>query len=173
MLGRMSELADMARAVRLLDGLPDVSQLPCDRLLDGNGSEYMVRYYREFGFNRSARFHHIMASDPGRAFHDHPWDFVSRLLEGTYTEHTPQGSTRYEAPCVIVRKAEQLHRLELPDGPVWSHVLTGRLRREWGFQDGDEWWPYLEYPGAGTIAGCQPPDSAVRPSARRRRMIAP
>jgi hypothetical protein len=37
----------------------------------------------------AVRLHEIMASDDSRAFHDHPWPFVSIGLWGTYIELTP------------------------------------------------------------------------------------
>lgn len=149
------------RAIRLLDGVPDVGRLPCDRLLADGGEEYMRRYYAAHTRSGSARFHHILTGDPQRDMHDHPWDFVSKLLSGCYLEHTPDGVIRYEAPCLIVRKAEALHRLELPDGPVWSYVVTGRPRRKWGFMTAAGWRRWDTYPGAGRTAGCQPPASHI------------
>jgi hypothetical protein len=155
-------------AIRRLDGVPDVDlrTLPCDRLI-ADGAEYMRRYYLSYGRSRHARFHHIVASDPQPDLHDHPWDFVSKLLTGTYIEHTPDGTVTYTAPCTIVRKAEHLHQLELPDGPVWSYVVTGRLRRTWGFATEGGWQPWNTYREAGGVAGCQPPDSAIQPGKRR------
>ena len=143
------------RELRTIDGAPDIARLPCDRLI-ADGAEYMRRYYTRNPAGQQARFHNILASDPGRNLHDHPWDFISQLLSGTYTEHTPDGSIRYEAPCVIVRKAEQLHRLELTDGPVWSYVLLGRVRRRWGFMTDHGWVHWKRYPGAGMVTGCSP-----------------
>ena len=130
--------------------IPDTARLPCDRL-SVDDYEYMRRYYIP---NRRARFHHILASDPGDDFHDHPWDFVSRLIAGCYIEHTPTGVVVYKAPCVIVRKAEQLHRLELPEGPVWSYVTLGRVRRKWGFMTRRGWVEHSRYDKAGNVARC-------------------
>jgi hypothetical protein len=142
--------------LRLVDGAPDIARLPCDRLIASGGTEYMRRYYTRNPAGQQARFHHILASDPGRDLHDHPWDFISHLLSGTYIEHTPDGAVEYTAPCVIVRKAEQLHRLELPDGPVWSYVVLGRVRRKWGFMTERGWVPWNRYGQAGRTAGCSP-----------------
>jgi len=138
---------------RITDDVPDIDGLPCDRLLDTDGGEYMRRYYLAQSGERQSRFHHIVASDPDPDFHDHPWDFVSRLLVGTYIEHTPDGVVVYEAPCIIRRRAEQLHRLELPDGPVWSYVVHGRVRRTWGFKVGGTWVPWSKY-AIGRVDKC-------------------
>jgi len=135
--------------------LPDVSRLPCDSLSGPDGAEYMRRYYTSgHPKSRSARFHQIISSDPGRVMHDHPWDFTSRLLSGTYIEHTPQGTRTWTAPCVITRRAEMPHRLELPDGEVWTYVVLGRPRRRWGFWTAGGWVHWRDYPGAGQAQGC-------------------
>ena len=77
------------------------------------------------------------------------------MLAGAYTEITPAGIVRYEAPCVITRKAEQLHRLVL-DAPVWTYVVCGRVRRHWGFATADGWVPWAAHPGVATLGGCEP-----------------
>jgi hypothetical protein len=99
-----------------------------DKITAPETGDYMRRYHLELTRDRAIRFHHITASDPGTDLHDHPWDFVSVILAGSYTEITPGGATRYEAPCVITRKAEQLHRLVL-DEPAWTYFVCGRVRR--------------------------------------------
>jgi hypothetical protein len=144
--------------------IPDIAGLPCDRLIDLCGDEYMRRYYITA---HKSRFHHILNSDPDDDMHDHPWDFVSKLLSGMYIEHTPTGDIVYRAPCIIHRKAEQLHKLELPEGPVWSFVLLGPLRRKWGFSTPRGWVAWDKYPTGG-IAGCAP-ENPVMPSPSRHR----
>ena len=66
----MTETRLPARALRLVDGAPDISSLPCDRLTGSDGEEYMRRFYLRRGRGSNARFHRIVASDPGRDFHD-------------------------------------------------------------------------------------------------------
>lgn len=151
----MTEARLPQRELRLVDGAPDVSLLPCDRLVDSGGAEYMRRWYLSGRAGAQERFHRIVADDPGRAWHDHPWDYVTRLLSGAgYIEHTPDGPVRYEAGAVLVRKAEQLHRLELIDGPVWTYFVTGRVRRGWGFLTTAGWVPHRLYRDAGRATGC-------------------
>ena len=126
---------ELGRAVTFLNGAPDTTGLPCDKLSNGDQGEYMRRYHLEYT-------------------RDRPWDFVSVMLAGTYLEHTPSGTVRYEAPCVILRKAEQLHRLELV-APVWTYVVCGRARRKWGYATTRGWIPWTAYPGTG-FQGCEP-----------------
>lgn len=153
---------------------PDTNGLPCDAVISHSGDEYMRRFYLPSSPNKTtARYHHILASDPDKDFHDHPWDFVSTLLHGVYIEHTPRGSIVYKAPCVIHRKAAQLHRLELPEGPVWSYVLLGPVKRKWGYMTKRGWVPWDKYNG-GSIAGCGPenPRRPFNTPKRRTRKLA-
>jgi hypothetical protein len=152
----------LARAIRFIDGAPDVTGLPCDKIASEEAGEYMRRYHLEFTRDHAIRFHHILTSDPGTDLHDHPWDFVSVMLAGAYTEHTPDGAVRYEAPCVITRQAEHLHRLEL-DAPAWTYIVCGRVRRSWGYATARGWVPWRQHAGRGSLSLCDPtgPTGAV------------
>lgn len=139
------------------DGAPDVCGLPAKTI--GNPANpdgpLLVRYFLrgESGGDAPKVFiHHLLRSDEDRAFHDHPWDFTTFLLTGRYIEHTPHGDTYYAAPAVLQRKAEHKHWLELPDGPMWTMLLVGHRRREWGFWASDMPWTHWQQfdPTAGT-----------------------
>lgn len=102
----------------------------------------------------SLRLHHILRSDDDRHLHDHPFDFTSFLLTGRYTEITEQindhlGSWsygQYWPRFSLVRKvAEEKHRLEL-ERPIWTFVITGPKRRDWGFHTELGWVYYRDYP---------------------------
>lgn len=95
----------------------------------------------------TVRLHHIMRSDADPHPHDHPWDFWSIILWGSYEEElwVSDGEDRgvwmtWTPPRWWPRfvRAEQLHRLELK-APVWTLVFSGPARREWGFQTEDGW----------------------------------
>jgi hypothetical protein len=137
------------------DGVPHVTDLPSD-LIEQFGHPYMRRHYLLGGGNRepgsTARFHEILRSDLAD-LHDHPWDFVSVILSGTYIETTPASEQEFGPGSVLVRTAEQLHRLTLPNGPVWSFITIGPARRRWGFDTSDGWVHWSDYLGA------TPPDS--------------
>lgn len=98
------------------------------------------------------RLHCICLSDSDRHLHDHPFDFTTTLLVGSYKEHLADGSVvEARAGDQLVRKAEDFHRLELPidpDGwpiPVWTLVIRGPYRRTWGFQTAGGWVPFFLY----------------------------
>ena len=127
-------------------GAPDVTGLPSDEIMHGSVL-HMRRHFITNDKRMSIRFHHLLRSDDDRDLHDHPWDFASLLLTGSYVEVTPDGATEYEAPHLIVKRADELHRIELPDGPVWTYVVTGPVIRRWGFATGGGWVPWTQYEG--------------------------
>jgi hypothetical protein len=92
----------------------------------------------------AVRIHHILASDDDRAFHDHPWAFISVVLEGAYTEVTPyfNKSGVYiaeehkvrRAGSVAFRRAKSWHRIALGCGPRPTTLfITFRKSQMWGF----------------------------------------
>lgn len=98
--------------------------------------------------------HIFYRSDYDRALHDHPWDSVSVVLSGGYFEHTPPRGSQWRPPgSVIVRRAEDLHRVQLPSEFACAVTLfiTGRRRRQWGFDCEEGWRSYPEWMGRG---GC-------------------
>lgn len=90
------------------------------------------------------RLHHILRSDNDRHFHDHPWNFVSIILRGGYTEVRPTwnksgiytGNTQrwYGPGSILFRSAKCWHRLNIPDGTTcWTFFISFRYRQKWGF----------------------------------------
>ena len=150
----MDRLGDIAPITFTAGGEPDVTHLADrDTIKDRDGRPYMHRYYlRHDPKLGDVRFHHIIQSDDARALHDHPWDFASLILRGSYLEHTAQGTTLYRAPALVTRPATLAHRLELVDGPVWTYVITGRIRRRWGFHTPGGWVPWSAYLVGGGVS---------------------
>lgn len=94
------------------------------------------------------RIHHILRSDDRDHLHDHPMDFVSFILWGGYVEYTPNlPPKKYGPGSVVVRRAEDLHALELCDKKrgAWTLLLTPPFRRKWGFATPDGWIPAGQY----------------------------
>jgi hypothetical protein len=91
----------------------------------------------------SIRVHHILRSDLDRAHHNHPWAFVSILLEGEYKEerhvyrhgyYVGTSLKRYGAGSILFRRHTDAHKLELPEGTTtWTLFITFRKRHHWGF----------------------------------------
>lgn len=134
----------------VMDWRSVIAGLAPDVISGRDGAPYMERYHLRYESDFSVRVHHILASDSDRDLHDHPWDFSSLLLEGSYREVTDAGESIYSAGDVLLRRAEDAHRLIL-DVPVWTYVATGPVRRRWGFHTTAGWryWrDYLDLPGA-------------------------
>lgn len=113
---------------------------PCDIYLGRRDDHQLERWYvipRNDQFN--VYIHRFLRSDDDRAPHDHVADNSSLLLRGQYREVTPDGSNIYQAGDWIHRRATDLHRVELVDGPTLSLFVIQRPARIWGFQTPDGW----------------------------------
>jgi hypothetical protein len=113
--------------------------------------------------------HHIHRPDRDRDPHDHPWWFASLVLAGGYTEEVwPDKRDRSRSHFRrrrrwTVRSLGQsaAHMIATVDGPLWTLVLTGPRRSDWGFwtPDGFTGWRDYEYAepatGTGTQAGAR------------------
>ena len=105
----------------------------------------------------SIRLHHILRSDEGRVFHDHPWPFITILLKGSYTEIKPlfksgmyfgESHETYFAGDVLFRRATDWHRLEVDQGTVWTLFICFKRQQDWGFlTTADYKTHYTEYVG--------------------------
>lgn len=101
-----------------------------ERLVD----PYLIRYtvFKTQWF--AVYLHRILRSDSTADYHDHPWAFAHLILEGRYIEETPSRPARRVRPgSFAIRGPRYAHRLELIDGEVWTLVIVGRKRRQWGF----------------------------------------
>jgi hypothetical protein len=87
----------------------------------------------------SLRLHKFHKGDDDRAYHDHPWWFIS-LPIGSYQEHTPQNTPKKIKACrLYFRRAKHQHIVKLlSTKPVWTIILTGRKTRNWGFWNGSQ-----------------------------------
>lgn len=78
--------------------------------------------------------HRLKALTQHPTCHDHPWSFVTFLLNGGYWEfHDPDWTWRRPG-SVLYRPAEWRHNV-VTEGVSWSLVVTGSKHRRWGFLD--------------------------------------
>ena len=105
-----------------------------DLVLD-NGEAYLERWIIWCGF--TIRLHKFHKGDDDRAFHDHPWWFVTLPLQ-TYIEQIPDQPTRaVKRFRPHFRPARHQHIVQvLEHKPVWTFIFTGSKSQEWGFWDG-------------------------------------
>lgn len=115
----------------------------------------------------SIKLHRILLSDDD-CMHDHPWTFISFILQGGYVECTPGArsirrsqqpphgiahlvdSKKYEnkrlygAGSILYRPAKFIHRLDIYQ-PALTLVITFRKTKSWGFFTPNgfiEWFNY-------------------------------
>jgi hypothetical protein len=93
---------------------------------------YVIRWMIETKVG-SARVHHWLAPDDDRAFHDHPWWFVTLVLRGGYTDVHSGGAERLTAPAIRFRPALHQHTVVPDEGGAWTLIITGPKIRLWGF----------------------------------------
>jgi hypothetical protein len=99
------------------DGEPYIERLRLKRLPNG-GTEVLHIFYHS-------------DEDPP---HNHPWDFESTIVYGSYIEHCPGKEPRIFRPGDVNKKqAEEFHRLEVAEGPVITLMRRSKWRRKWCF----------------------------------------
>lgn len=128
------------------------------RLIGSEDSVYLDRMYVLVTPLFSIMFHRIFRPDKQRDLHDHPWNFISFVLRGRYTESVPcEGCAQHfetdhyairTVRWINVKKAEDRHSIrEVSRVPVWTLVFTGPKKRTWGFwvDGGTKWVKWTEY----------------------------
>ena len=97
---------------------------------------YLERWIIWCGF--TLRLHKFHKGDDDRAFHDHPWWFITLPLR-SYTELTPLGQHRVHAWRPHFRSSRHQHIVQLEkQQPVWTLIITGLKSHEWGFWENGE-----------------------------------
>ncbi len=116
--------------------------LPCDSSpgakssatkLGDKACPYLRRWAIAIDRFASIRLHHWHSGDDPRNFHDHPWDFVTIVLWGAYTDVTESGEERMTPGTIRYRPALHRHTVRVDKGGCWTLLLTGKVVRKWGF----------------------------------------
>jgi hypothetical protein len=124
--------------------------------IGGKERPYMLRWYvvpRNRWLN--VYLHKFMRDDDDRALHDHPWNFVSVMLWGSYWEWQDWGGVIHGARrawlSFAFRRATDQHRVTLRRDdagqpiPCWTLVFTGPKVRTWGFWCPKGFVPWTEF----------------------------
>lgn len=179
----LSKMLDWARSCHTNDRAPD-------EYIPDPDNPYMLRWFARRKFHQldafcepwlkrlwqsqdcaleNAYVHRFLRSDDDRALHDHPWSWVTVLLDGSYWEHVPAdldypaGPTvrrrRTAGDIVVRREAAYPHRVELDEGrPVTTLFLTAEKSREWGFwceRGWRHWRVFTDADADGLVRGCE------------------
>lgn len=89
----------------------------------------LSRYYLLQLFGFGVFLHRIHHDEDRDVFHNHPWDGIS-LIFGSYLEerlNCPPRTRRWWNWITAGRH----HRVELPNGPVWTLFVHGRRYNTW------------------------------------------
>lgn len=103
--------------------------------------------------------HNIMRSDEEAHPHDHPWNFLSFILKGGYTEEwlhfyedkayqngAPLLKSVRRPGSFVYHDAKDFHKLTLLKDGAWTLVFTfGKRRPSWGFQTELGWLEHKTY----------------------------
>lgn len=96
---------------------------------------YLQRWYIETPFF-SIRLHHWLHSDDDRHLHDHPWNFITIILKGSYTDVSENGKELMHIGKIAYRSATHKHYVKI-DKDCWTILFTGPKIRKWGFWIGE------------------------------------
>tara|TARA_X000000950_G_C13896810_1_gene653184 strand:+ start:1692 stop:2120 length:429 start_codon:yes stop_codon:yes gene_type:complete len=107
-----------------------------DLVYDGR-DPYLERWIVWFGF--TLRLHKFHKGDDDRALHDHPWWFVTLPLQDYWEDLGGADLNRVAAWRPHFRPASHRHIVKVdPGNAVWTFIITGPKRNEWGFWENDE-----------------------------------
>lgn len=136
----------------------------------GPDDVYLIRYYVLKSRWCNIFIHQFLRSDRDD-LHDHPWNFCTYLVSGSYTEkmrvyaHNSDGSylsyhddlTRRttESNRFVFRKATDQHQVIVDqdlkekdkDKAALTLFISGPTKREWGFIKDNKWVEWREYLG--------------------------
>lgn len=91
--------------------------------------------------------HRIYVSDWDKHAHDHPWNFTSIILKGSYQEYDEHGnlSPVRKFGTIHSLKTTAFHRLHLLKTAT-TLVFTGkRIHDPWGYMTEDGWKDFKTY----------------------------
>ncbi len=121
------------------------AHLRCRVITGQRGEPYLERYHLlRLPFGVHVYLHRFVASDPGRALHNHPWRHaLSLVLAGGYDETRLRGrgdtrlfKRRIGAGRLNLISGRIYHRIDLPaGGEAWSLFIHSASERSWGFLD--------------------------------------
>ena len=79
--------------------------------------------------------HAIYKADQDKHLHNHPWDFTSVVLKGSYYEQTSLGNKKQYPGKINIRNGEEHHKiLELLSPVVYTLFFVSAPKRQWGYK---------------------------------------
>lgn len=113
--------------------------------------DYLERFYI-FSKKYVGMYLHRFWNSDQDGLHDHPWNFVTIILKGSYFEeiperqcvpHGPKLVKERKAGSIIFRTKYDAHKVLVPkgkEGECWTlFIRFGLKRRDWGFYENGSW----------------------------------
>ena len=106
------------------------SYLRCRVICGPKQEPYLERYHLlRLPFGVHVYLHRFVASDPGRALHNHPWhSALSLVLSGQY-EETRLGNKKQNYD--LIKRKIQVGRLNYISGKIYHRINLGRDEEVW------------------------------------------
>ncbi len=90
--------------------------------------------------------HAIYKADQDKHLHNHPWDFKSIVLKGSYLEKTEKGIIKQHPGKFNSRSGESYHKiLELLSPVVYTLFFVSPTKREWGYKVDGKFIDHITY----------------------------
>jgi hypothetical protein len=94
----------------------------------------------------SIYIHGIYAPDQDKHLHNHPWDYKSLVLKGSYIEETTVGTNILSPGTFTSRSGESYHKIKkLLTKSVYTLFIVTPVKRVWGYQVDGKWMHNEEY----------------------------
>ena len=78
--------------------------------------------------------HGIYEADKDLHLHNHPWDYKSVVLKGSYIEETNDGQNTLKPGTFTSRNGAQFHKIKkLLTKKVYTLFMVSPVRRDWGY----------------------------------------
>lgn len=122
---------------------------------------YMRRWALDFGAF-ALRVHRWQSSDDSRAYHDHPWWFLTCVLWGSYTDVSEQGEDTLTPGSIRFRNSSHKHTVKILKPGTWTLLITGPAVRRWGFWVKGKLWKRDRYFAVMGHHPCSPVGEPVR-----------
>ena len=110
-----------------------------------NGNPYLERYFiQEDEQGRQHWLHRFLRNDSERHVHSHPWDAVSHVLFGSYTEQVKENDGLMFYYVYLAGESNsipknKLHRIVEVEQYTWTYMIVEPSREEeWFFIDDND-----------------------------------
>ena len=82
----------------------------------------------------SIYIHGIYAADEDKHLHNHPWDYISMVLSGSYIEKTNKNINFLSLGTITKRNGNDYHKIyKLLSKSVYTLFIVGPVKRHWGY----------------------------------------